>query len=74
MIKRCGSLRVPAQVDTLKRSRAWAPRMSLLGDDPMSAVRILAIVLIIAGPLGLVYGHFSYTRETQEAESFDFRM
>lgn len=40
----------------------------------MSAVRILAIVLIIAGPLGLVYGHFSYTRETQEAESFDFRM
>lgn len=32
----------------------------------MSAVKIVAIVLIIAGLLGLVYGSFSYTRETQE--------
>jgi len=34
----------------------------------MSAIRIVAIVLIIAGVLGLVYGSFSYTRETQEAK------
>ena len=34
----------------------------------MSAVKIVAIVLIIAGLLGLVYGSFSYTRETQEAK------
>ncbi len=34
----------------------------------MSAVKIVAIVLIIAGLLGLVYGNFSYTRETQEAK------
>jgi len=34
----------------------------------MSAIKILAIVLIIAGILGLVYGQFSYTRETQEAK------
>ncbi len=34
----------------------------------MSAVKIVAIVLIIAGTLGLVYGNFSYTRETQEAK------
>lgn len=34
----------------------------------MSAIKILAIVLIIAGLLGLVYGSFSYTRETQEAK------
>ncbi|MFZ2311486.1 MAG: hypothetical protein WAV82_02615 [Methylobacter sp.] len=32
------------------------------------AVKIVAIVLIIAGLLGLVYGNFSYTRETQEAK------
>jgi hypothetical protein len=34
----------------------------------MSAIKILAIVLIIAGLLGLVYGSFSYTRGTQEAK------
>lgn len=33
----------------------------------MSAVRITAIALIVAGVLGLVYGGFSYTRETHEA-------
>jgi TRAP-type C4-dicarboxylate transport system permease small subunit len=34
----------------------------------MSAIKIVAIVLIIVGLLGLVYGSFSYTRETQEAK------
>jgi hypothetical protein len=34
----------------------------------MSAVRIAAIVLIVAGVLGLVYGGFSYTKETHEAK------
>lgn len=36
--------------------------------DEMNAVKIVAIMLIIAGLLGLVYGSFSYTRETQEAK------
>ena len=30
----------------------------------MNAVRIAAILLIVAGVLGLVYGSFSWTRET----------
>lgn len=34
----------------------------------MSAVRIAAIVLIVAGVLGLAYGGFSYTKETHEAK------
>jgi hypothetical protein len=34
----------------------------------MSAVKIVGIVLIAAGVLGLVYGGFSYTRETHEAK------
>jgi len=34
----------------------------------MSAVRIVAGVLIVAGILGLVYGGFSYTKETHEAK------
>ncbi|CAG1022242.1 hypothetical protein IVG45_05425 [Methylomonas sp. LL1] len=34
----------------------------------MSAVKIMAIVLIIAGLLGLMYGRFSYTKETQQAK------
>ena len=34
----------------------------------MSAVKIVGIVLIAAGILGLVYGSFSYTQETHEAK------
>ena len=34
----------------------------------LGAIKIVAIALIIAGLLGLMYGSFSYTRETQEAE------
>ena len=34
----------------------------------MSAVKIVGIVLIAAGILGLVYGGFSYTTETHEAK------
>jgi hypothetical protein len=34
----------------------------------MNAVKIVAIVLIVAGVLGLVYGSFSYTKETHEAK------
>ena len=34
----------------------------------MNAVKIAAIVLMLAGVLGLVYGSFSYTKETQEAK------
>jgi hypothetical protein len=33
----------------------------------MSVVKIVGIVLIAAGTLGLVYGGFSYTKETHEA-------
>jgi hypothetical protein len=34
----------------------------------MNAVRIAAIALIVAGVLGLVYGSFSYTKESHEAK------
>ena len=34
----------------------------------MNAIRIAAIVVIVTGILGLVYGGFSYTKETQEAK------
>ncbi|HTM08351.1 MAG TPA: hypothetical protein VL754_08170 [Verrucomicrobiae bacterium] len=34
----------------------------------MNPIRILAIVLIVAGVLGLIYGSFSYTKETHEAK------
>lgn len=30
----------------------------------MSAIKIAAVVLIVAGVLGLAYGNFSYTKET----------
>jgi hypothetical protein len=34
----------------------------------MSAIKIAAIVLIAAGILGLVYGGFTYTKDTHEAK------
>jgi uncharacterized membrane protein YidH (DUF202 family) len=34
----------------------------------MSAPRIAAIVLIVAGILGLVYGSFNYTKETHKTK------
>ena len=34
----------------------------------MSATKIIAIVLILAGALGLAYGKFSYTKETHDAK------
>ena len=34
----------------------------------MNAIKMVAIVLIVGGVLGLAYGGFSYTRETHEAK------
>lgn len=34
----------------------------------MSNVKLVALVLIVAGVLGLAYGSFSYTKETQEVK------
>ena len=34
----------------------------------MSTTKIIAIVLIVAGVLGLVYGKFTYTKETHDAK------
>lgn len=34
----------------------------------MNIFRIVGIILIIAGVLGLIYGKFSYTKETKETK------
>lgn len=34
----------------------------------MNGVKILAIVLIVAGSLGLLYGGFTYTKDTHETK------
>ncbi len=34
----------------------------------MASVKVMAFILIVAGLLALVYGQFSYTKETQEAK------
>jgi hypothetical protein len=38
------------------------------GADKVIAIRIMAIVLIAAGLLSLMFGGFSYTRETRKTE------
>jgi len=40
----------------------------------MSALKIVAIVLIVAGIAGLIYGKFSYTKATHEAKLGPFSM
>jgi uncharacterized membrane protein YidH (DUF202 family) len=37
-----------------------------LSGEPMNATKLVAVVLIVAGVLALVYGNFSFTRETHE--------
>ncbi len=34
----------------------------------MNAIKVFGIVLIVAGVLGLAYGSFSYTKDTQQAK------
>jgi multidrug transporter EmrE-like cation transporter len=34
----------------------------------MSGLKVLALLLIIAGTVGLAYGQFSYTKDTHEAK------
>lgn len=34
----------------------------------MNTIKMLAIVLIVAGVLGLTYGGFTYTKDTQQAK------
>jgi len=34
----------------------------------MNAQKIIAIILLVAGALGLAYGGFSYTKETHQAD------
>jgi hypothetical protein len=36
------------------------------GGDDMNAVKILGAMLIVAGIAGLMYGNFSFTRETHD--------
>jgi hypothetical protein len=38
------------------------------GGDEMGAVKIMAMLLIVAGILGLLYGKFSYTKETHDVK------
>jgi hypothetical protein len=40
----------------------------------MGAVKLAAIVLMIVGLLGIGYGRFSYTRETEEAKIGPFEL
>jgi uncharacterized membrane protein YdcZ (DUF606 family) len=37
-------------------------------ENRMNGIRMLAVALIVAGALGLVYGGFSYTKETEVAK------
>lgn len=39
----------------------------------MSGTKILGIILLVGGILGLVYGHFDYTKETHEANVGPFK-
>jgi hypothetical protein len=57
------------QMDAILSSfgrRFWCPTFKRR--SKMNAVKIAAIVLMLAGVLGLAYGSFSYTKETHETK------
>jgi uncharacterized membrane protein len=39
----------------------------------MSGTKVLGIILLVAGLLGLLYGHFDYTKETHEGQIGPFK-
>jgi hypothetical protein len=39
-----------------------------LENDNMNPIRLVAVALIVAGVLGLLYGGFSYTKETHDVK------
>jgi len=39
----------------------------------VGVTRILGIILLVGGLLGLVYGHFEYTKETHEGQFGPFK-
>jgi multidrug transporter EmrE-like cation transporter len=39
----------------------------------MRVTKILGIILLVAGTLGLFYGHFEYTKETHEGQFGPFK-
>ena len=40
----------------------------------MNVTKILGILLIVGGVAGLVYGSFSYTKDTQKAQLGNFKL
>lgn len=40
----------------------------------MNSLKVVALVLIVAGILGLAYGGFTYTKETHQAKIGPFQM
>ena len=39
----------------------------------MSVTKVIGILLLVAGLLGLFYGHFEYTKETHEGQVGPFK-
>jgi LPXTG-motif cell wall-anchored protein len=54
-------------LEMTKKIKFHVAPQSLSGGGKMNAVKIAAIVLILAGVLGLMYGGFSYTKATHKA-------
>jgi TRAP-type C4-dicarboxylate transport system permease small subunit len=51
-----------------ERRIALRPTACAADGGPMNALRIVAVALVVLGVLALVYGSFSYTKETHEAQ------
>src|SRR5687767_2047115 len=58
----------PARAAQASNQAHCCARLLGVKDHRMSSTKIIAIVLIIAGVLGLAYGKFSYTKETHDAK------
>jgi multidrug transporter EmrE-like cation transporter len=52
----------------LQRDGARGSGVDVFGEPIMNSIKLIGIVLIVAGALGLAYGSFSYTKDTHTAK------
>ena len=54
------------QIVSIRARRMFGMPISTIEGTTMNAMKLLGIALIVGGILGLVYGGFTYTKETHE--------
>ena len=66
--------RPPSLTTSLREGKLKTYSFDIIEGTAMNALKIIALALIAAGVLGLMYGGFSYTKKTDEAKIGPFEL